>query len=61
MIQPITDPFILKPRLTWDGKPWVQRCFVCTKEVNYQKTSPVERVRVGDLVRHKKCRPKEAV
>jgi hypothetical protein len=54
----ITDPYMLKPMLTADGRPWVQRCFICGKGVNYLKTSTVERVRVGDLVRHKTCKPK---
>lgn len=53
----ITDPYMLKPTLTADGKPWVQRCFICAKLVDFLKTSSVERVTVGEMVRHKKCRP----
>lgn len=47
---------MLKPVLTADGRPWVQRCFICAKSVNFLKTTPDQRVKVGDLVRHKKCR-----
>lgn len=56
----ITDPYMLKPTLTADGRPWVQRCFVCGKLVDYLKTTGVERVRVGGLVRHKACKPEPA-
>lgn len=52
----ITDPYMLKPTLTSNGKEWVQRCFVCAKPVNFLKTTPDQRVRVGNMVRHKKCR-----
>ena len=51
----VTDPFMLKPSLTADGKPWVQRCYVCTKAVNFLKGDLY--VRVEPLVRHKKCTP----
>lgn len=54
----ITDPHMLKPVYTADGRKWAQRCFICSKTVDFLKTSPVERVQVGELVRHKKCRPK---
>ena len=50
------EPEMLKPVLTADGRPWVQRCFICAKSVNFLKTTPDQRVKVGDLVRHKKCR-----
>ncbi len=56
----IVDPYMLAPTLTADGRPWVQRCFICSKPVDYLKTSSVERVRVGALVRHKGCRPMAA-
>ena len=56
----ITDPYMLRATRTADGRPWVQRCFICAKAVDYLKTSPVERVRVGELVRHKDCRPEPA-
>jgi hypothetical protein len=55
------DPYVLRPTMTADGRRWVQRCFVCSRPVNFLKTSPVERVQVGELVRHKKCRPKPVV
>ena len=52
------DEFTAKPTLTADGRPWVQRCFVCTFAVNFLKMKAgVEYIRVGNLVRHKKCRP----
>jgi len=57
----ITDPYMLKPSLTADGRPWVQRCFICGKSVNYLKSMPWQRVKVGDLVRHEKCRPMGAI
>lgn len=52
----IIDPFILKPTLTADGRKWVQRCFICAKQVDFLKTMPAQRVAVGELVRHAKCR-----
>ena len=57
MADNVTDPYMLKPARTADGRPRVQRCFICAKPVDYLKTSPVERVRVGELIRHKKCKP----
>lgn len=56
----ITDPYMFKPTLTADGRPWIQRCFMCGKGVDFTRTQPIERVRVGDLVRHKKCDPPPA-
>jgi hypothetical protein len=56
----ITDPYMLKPTLTADGRPWVQRCFLCAKGVNFQKLMPWQWVRVGGLVRHAKCLPEPA-
>lgn len=46
-----------KPVLTSDGKPWVQRCYVCDKPINLLKTAPHMVVKVGELRRHKKCWP----
>lgn len=54
-LKEITDPYVLKPVLTADGRPWTQRCYVCTKTVNFLKGDL--RVHVGPLVRHKKCHP----
>jgi hypothetical protein len=53
----IKDPMMLKPTLTADGKPWVQRCFICGRTVNFIKEMPSTRVRIGELVRHAKCDP----
>lgn len=53
----ITDAYMLKPVLTADGRPWTQRCYVCSKTIDFLKTSGDMRVRVGELVRHKKCLP----
>lgn len=47
----------LRPVKTHDGKPWVQNCFVCNKPVNFLKLESFNWVRVGALVRHKKCYP----
>jgi hypothetical protein len=55
-MNPITDPYMLKPCLTSEGKPWTQRCFVCARPVDFLKTTPDQRVRVGELVRHAKCK-----
>ena len=55
-MNPITDPYILKPVLK-DGKPWVQRFFVCSKLVYFIKVFSKPYIRVGELVRHAKCRP----
>jgi hypothetical protein len=52
----ITDPYMLKPCLTSDGRKWTQRCFVCAKVVDYLKTMQDQRVQVGELVRHVRCR-----
>jgi len=54
----ITDPYMLKPVLTPDGRPWVQRCYVCAESVDFLKMArDSEWIHVGGLVRHKKCRP----
>ena len=55
------DPFVQKPSLTADGHPWVQRCFICLKSVDFLKDIPwVRYVKVGQYVRHKKCYPPSA-
>ncbi len=51
------NEYQLKPARTIDGRPWVQRCFVCNKTVDYIKDASVSWVKVGELVRHKKCFP----
>ncbi len=51
------NEYQLKPVLTADGRQWAQRCYVCDRQVNYIKDASVSYVRVGDLVRHKKCFP----
>lgn len=54
----IKDPYMLKATLTADGRPWVQRCYVCGKSINYLKMRHgVEFWKVGELVRHRKCNP----
>jgi hypothetical protein len=54
----LKDPFVQKPTLTADGKPWVQRCFICLNSVNFLKDTPwVDYVKVAQYVRHKKCYP----
>jgi hypothetical protein len=54
----ITDPYVLKPCLTADGKPWTQRCYICKKPVNFLKMSwGSQWIRDGEVVRHKKCYP----
>lgn len=50
----IKDPAMLKPVLTSEGKPWVQRCYVCSKSINLIKS---HYMKIGTLVRHTKCRP----
>lgn len=47
----------LQPVLTSDGRPWVQRCYVCDKSIDMIKLPRVKWVRVDKLVRHKKCYP----
>lgn len=42
---------------TWDGRPWVQKCFRCTKTVNFIKDGPHSWIHVGNFVRHAKCKP----
>lgn len=49
------NEYQLKPVLTSDGKPWVQRCFICDKPIDFLKTPAHMRVRVGELVRHARC------
>ena len=51
------NEFQRKPALTADGRKWCQRCYLCNKAVNFLKTVPQQRVIVGNLVRHEKCRP----
>lgn len=54
----MTDNATTKPVLTADGKPWVQKCYVCGKLVDFLKMSwGSEWLRAGDYVRHKKCKP----
>jgi len=51
------NEYQLKPSKTTDGRPWVQRCYVCDKAINFLKAPSVSWLRVGTLVRHKKCYP----
>ncbi len=51
------NEYQLRPVRTADGRLWVQRCFVCDKPINFIKDASVSWVRVGELVRHKKCFP----
>ena len=54
----LKDPYVANSSKTSDGKPWVQRCYICLKPVDFLKMkSWVEYVRVGQYVRHKKCHP----
>jgi hypothetical protein len=54
----LKDPYVIAPTLTADGKPWIQRCYICLKPVDFLKMlSSVEYVRAGKYVRHKKCYP----
>jgi hypothetical protein len=56
----LQDPYVQKPTLTSDGKPWTQRCYICLKPVDFLKMLPwVEYVKVGQYARHKKCYPQE--
>lgn len=50
-----TDKKLVK---TTDGRPWVQPCYVCHKVVNFLHKDAY--VRVGELVRHRKCYPEAA-
>lgn len=52
----ITDPAVLKPGLTADGKVWYQKCFICLHQIDFIKRN-TPWVNVGGLVRHKKCQP----
>ena len=49
-----------KPVLNADGKPWVQTCLYCDKQINFIKDIKHTWLRVGDYVRHKKCTPPPA-
>ncbi len=58
------NEYQLKPTLTADGRPWVQRCYVCNGSIDLLKLAemnPTQRaarvVRVDTLVRHKRCYP----
>jgi hypothetical protein len=52
----LKDPYVLAPSKTSDGKPWIQRCAVCLKPVDYLKMkSFTEYIKFGQFVRHKKC------
>jgi hypothetical protein len=54
----LQDPFVAKATLTADGRPWVQRCMICLKPVNFLKDKPwIQYVTVGQYVRHKRCYP----
>jgi hypothetical protein len=57
----LKDPFVIKPVLTVDGKPWTQRCYVCLKPVNFIKDPSANTwLRVPPYVRHRKCYPPPA-
>jgi len=52
------DPFVKKATLTASGRPWVQRCFICLRSIDFIKDSTaVKWIRVGEFVRHRKCNP----
>jgi hypothetical protein len=51
------NPYQLHPVLTAEGKPWVQRCYVCDKSIDFIRMPSVSWVRVGEMVRHKRCYP----
>lgn len=51
------NEYQLKPVLTSDGRPWVQRCYVCDRSINFLKLPAYLRIKVGELVRHRKCFP----
>jgi hypothetical protein len=54
----LLDPFVQKPTLTADGRPWVQRCYVCLKSVDFiRMKAGAEYLHVGQYVRHKRCYP----
>jgi len=60
MNENLKDPYVMNPTKTVEGKPWIQRCFVCLKPVDFLKMLPwVEYVKVAQYVRHKKCYPTE--
>lgn len=42
---------------TADGRVWAQRCFICDKSIDFLKNIPSFWVKVGELVRHRKCFP----
>ena len=47
--------------LTADGEKWWQICYICKKQINFLKDPSASKwLRVGDLIRHKKCRPAPA-
>jgi len=60
-MEPVTDPYMLKPTLTSEGKRWTQRCFICARPVDYLHSNTWQRVRVGELVRHADCLPPPAI
>lgn len=49
------NPYQLHPVKTADGRPWVQRCFICDKSIDFLKNQPTFWIRVGEMVRHRKC------
>lgn len=54
----MTDNTLTKPVLTSDGRPWVQKCYVCLRLVDFLKMSwGSQWLRAGEYVRHKKCKP----
>lgn len=53
----IKDPVLKDVIRTADGRPWVQRCYVCNKQVNFIKLRPHQWVNVGEFVRHTRCYP----
>ena len=54
----LNDPFVKAPTKTSDGRPWTQRCYVCSEAIDFLKDPGGLRwLRVGPYVRHRKCYP----
>jgi hypothetical protein len=46
------------PVKTSDGRPWAQNCFICNRQIDFLKDpSGYKWLRIGELVRHRKCFP----
>lgn len=52
------NKFQLSPVMDANGKPWIQRCYVCDRAIDFKKDPhQIKWLRVDKIIRHRKCFP----